>query len=167
MDVSIKNELGNNSIKVFQMAKDKNKLSSINKITSLLSKFLKIINLFSKTEKCPHKSVKNQSKITKDIQEIIRMSPKDKFEKNILTFLAHLTYSTYPDKVVTFMGMRALSGEFKVLNKNMRILITLGFILLQLLELQLLSFIFSSTSKTTNIKFNIKRFLQLSNEYDS
>ena len=41
MDVSIKNELGNNSIKVFQMAKDKNKHRSINKITSLLSKFLK------------------------------------------------------------------------------------------------------------------------------
>ena len=91
MEVSIKNELGTNSIEVFQMAKDKNKHRSINKITSLLSKFSKSINLFSKTEKCPYKSVKNQSKIIKDIQEIVRMSPKDKYEKNIFTFLVHLT----------------------------------------------------------------------------
>ena len=91
MDVSIKNELGNNSIKVFQMSKDKNKHRSFNEITSLLSKFLKSINLFSKTEKCPHESVINQSKISKDIPESVRVSPDNKFEKNILTFLAHLT----------------------------------------------------------------------------
>ena len=136
MDVSIKNELGNNSIKVFQMAKDKNKLSSINKITSLLSKFLKSINLFAKTEKCPHESVISQSKISKDMPESVRMSPNDKLEKNIL-------------------------------NKNKRIPIAIGFILLLLLVLLLLSFIFSSTEKIINIKSNIKRFLQLSNEYDS
>ena len=81
MEVSIKNELGNNSIKVFQMAKDKNKHRSINKIISLLSKFLKNINLFSKTEKRPHKSVKNQSKVAKDTPKIVRVSPKDKFKK--------------------------------------------------------------------------------------
>ena len=86
------------------MSKDKNKHRSFNEITSLLSKFLKSINLFSKTEKCPYKSVKNQSKITKDIPEIVRVSPKDKFEKNILTFLTHLAYSTYPDKVVHLWG---------------------------------------------------------------
>ena len=91
MDVSIKNELGNNSIKVFQMAKDKIKHRSINKITSLLSKFLKIINLFSKAQKRPHKSVKSHLKITKDTPESVRVSPNNKFEKNILTFLSHLT----------------------------------------------------------------------------
>ena len=125
MDVSIKNELGNNSIKVFQMSKDKNKHRSFNEITSLLSKFLKSINLFAKTEKCQHESVISQSKISKDMSEGVRVSPNNELEKNIL-------------------------------NKNMVILITLGFILLLLLGLLLLSFIFSSTSKITNIKFNIK-----------
>ena len=136
MEVSIKNELGTNSIEVFQMAKDKNKHRSINKITSLLSKFLKSINLFAKTEKCPQESVISQSKISKDMPESVRVSPNNELEKNIL-------------------------------NKNKRILIALGFILLLLLGLLLLSFIFSSTEKITNIKFNIKRFLQSSNEYDS
>ena len=136
MEVSIKNELGTNSIEVFQMAKDKNKHRSINKITSLLSKFSKSINLFAKTEKCPHENVLSQSKISKDMPESVRVSPNDELEKNIL-------------------------------NKNKRILIALGFILLLLLGLLLLSFIFSSTEKITNIKFRIKRFLQLSNEYDS
>jgi len=136
MEVSIKNELGTNSIEVFQMAKDKNKHRSINKITSLLSKFSKSINLFAKTEKCQHENVLSQSKISKDMPESVRVSPNDELEKNIL-------------------------------NKNKRILIALGFILLLLLGLLLLSFIFSSTEKIINIKFNIKRFLQLSNEYDS
>ena len=136
MEVSIKNELGTNSIEVFQMAKDKNKHRSINKITSHLSKFLKSINLFAKTEKCPQESVISQSKISKDMPESVHVSPNDELEKNIL-------------------------------NKNKRILIALGFILLLLLGLLLLSFIFSSTEKITNIKFNIKRFLQSSNEYDS
>ena len=83
MEVSIKNELGTNSIEVFQMAKDKNKHKSINKITSLLSKFLKSINLFAKTEKCPQESVISQSKISKDMPESVRVSPNDELEKNI------------------------------------------------------------------------------------